>query len=354
MSVIRDNVKNKQASENTIYHALYGHYYLKYSIDFLSKVYVKDRSTIYRWIKNYENDGLIKRKQKESVYIKFDAEKRAWLGKLYTKRPILTLEEASRLFYAKYKEQISSSSISFILHEHGLTWKRLERRAVQISLTDISRFTLEINSIKWINQSLVFLDEVSFDNKGMLRKNGYGLKGKSLVFRGEFCRKSRVSALCFLGSDGLLNCYTTEGTFDRHKFVYYIRKFVLDNDSLVDTYPGRYSVFIMDGAAIHLDENLVSYLRSMGLLVVFLPAYSPFFMPIEIVFGLMKRALRKIYTENSKTPLEHHISRVLKMFSNRDMTKIFKKCGYLPNGTFDPSIGLQKDSEYYKDTGFDH
>lgn len=59
-------------------------------------------------------------------------------------------------------------------------------------------------------------------------------------------------------------------------------------------------------------------------------------MPIEIVFSLAKRALRKIYEENSKTPLEHHVARVMSHFSSRDMTKIFKKCGYLPNGTFDP------------------
>lgn len=352
MSLIRSDVEEKQASVNTIYHCLYGHQFLKYSVDFLSKVYVKDRATIYRWIKSFEENGFVKRKEKEKVYLKFNSDKRKWLANLYEKRPILTLEEASRLFFAHFNETVSPASVSVMLREQGMTWKCLERRAIQISLKDIARFTLEMNSFSWIHHSLVFLDEVSFDNRGMLRKRGYGLKGKSLVFRGEFVRKARVSALCFMGAEGLLNCYTTPGTFDRTKFVFYLRKFILDNDSQVNTYPGRYSVFILDGAAIHMDKNIVFYLRSIGIKVIFLPSYCPFYMPIEIEYGLMKRLLRKIYTENSKIPLEHHIARVVKMFTNRKTTGLFRKCGYLANGVFDPSIGLNNNDSFYKDTGF--
>lgn len=39
----------------------------------------------------------------------------------------------------------------------------------------------------------LLLGEVSFHNKGMLRKNRYGLKGKILVFHGELCRKTTVN-----------------------------------------------------------------------------------------------------------------------------------------------------------------
>lgn len=59
-------------------------------------------------------------------------------------------------------------------------------------------------------------------------------------------------------------------------------------------------------------------------------------MTIEIVFGLMKRQLRTMYTENSKIKLEILIATALNKFKNKNMTDI-----YLSNGRFDPTIGLQ-------------
>lgn len=339
MSVILNEV-DKQASKNTIYHCLYAYYFLNYKKNQLALIYKKDRSTISRWIERYEREGSVNRKQREHVYAKFDKEKRDWLLNLYHEKPILTLNESCQLFYEKFNSQISPSSVSFILREGGLTWKRVERRAIQISDTDIIRFTLEINNIEWLLQNIVFLDEIGFDSKGILRKNGYGRKGKRLLYRGEFNRRPRISALCFMGVNGLLNCYTTEGTFNRSKFIECCRQFALDSDSLVQQYPGRYSLWIMDGAKIHLDKNLVSYLRSLGLIIVYLPAYAPFFMPIETVFALFKRQLSKLYVENSKIPFQITVAETFNLLSKKNMEKIFKKCGYFPNGRFYPNTAM--------------
>jgi hypothetical protein len=49
-----------------------------------------------------------------------------------------------------------------ILTEANLTWKVLERRAIQINEKDLLRFANELLSVPWIIQNLVFLDEVSF------------------------------------------------------------------------------------------------------------------------------------------------------------------------------------------------
>lgn len=116
-----------------------------------------------------------------------------------------------------------------ILHDAGLTWKVLERRALQINQDDILRFCKELMSFPWLIQNLVFLDEVSFDNRDMLRKKGFGFKGQKLFYRGEFCRKPRVSLLCFIGVNGLLDTFSTEGTFDRLKFVECCKEFALRN-----------------------------------------------------------------------------------------------------------------------------
>lgn len=343
MSNIIDNVK-KQASKNTIYHVLFGYFFRGIPIKDLTQIYNKGRTTISRWIKNYEQTGDVARKKSLlAVYRKFDADQRNWLLNLFKERPILHQNEAAYLFFEKFQSQISTSSISTILSDAGLTWKVLERRAIQIQIEDIMRFANELLSFPWTLENLVFLDEVGFDNKDMLRKRGYALKGQKLIYRGEFVRKPRISLLCFIGVHGMLNCYQTEGTFTRLKFVDFCRHFAIDFDSKVQQYPGRYSVWVMDGAKIHLDKNLIVYLRSLGIIVLFLPAYCPFFNPIEIVFGLMKRELKGKYIENTKMDIKMFIGEAVNNFSNKNFKNIFKKCGYLASGKFDQSLAFDAD-----------
>lgn len=156
-----------------------------------------------------------------------------------------------------------------------------------------------MSAIQWDLSALTFLDEVSFDNRGMLRNKGYGVRGERLVHQGEFVRKPRISLLCFLGQTGLQASYQTEGTFTRKIFFDYLSDFALSKK--VETYPGCHSVFIMDGARIHCDPNITAYLRSLGLVVIFLPAYCPFYNPLEIIFGLCKKLMKKNYREDTTT-----------------------------------------------------
>ena len=48
----------------------------------------------------------------------------------------------------------------------------VERRALQIREDDIIRFTNEVSNLDCTISAFMALDEVSFDNKGMLRRRG--------------------------------------------------------------------------------------------------------------------------------------------------------------------------------------
>ncbi|POM60573.1 Serine/threonine-protein kinase rio2 [Phytophthora palmivora] len=151
---------------------------------------------------------------------------------------------------------------------------------MNIKVSDIVRFMLELSTIKWCQMNIQFLDEVGFDNRGMLRSRGYCLKGKKLAFRGKFNRKARVSLLCFISVDGLVETFHTDGTFDRSKFVGCCRVHA-HSGKTVYQYPRRGSVWILDGAKIHWHPDTVYYLRALGIIPIFLPAYYPFYNPIE-------------------------------------------------------------------------
>lgn len=342
------SVVTRQAEENTKYHALYGHYFLNISRKQLAVIYNKTRATIGNWINQYETEGSVARRIAVSkVFRKFGEEKRQFLVELYKSRPVLYLCEAKDIFRRQFGISISVASIHTILHEKGLTWKVLERRAIQIRLKEVLRFCDELSKIQWSWEQLVFLDEASFDGRDMIRKRGYGAKGERLLHRGEFSRSIRSSVLCFIGAGGVLNVYETEGTFDRKKFVQYLKRFALDKNSKVKQYPGQHSIWILDGARIHCHENITFYLRSLGIIPIFLPAYCPMFNPIEFLFGMVKRKLQKLNENERKVDASAILCKVFNTFLNYDMTKLFKNCGYLANGQFDPSNGIGQDLGKY-------
>ncbi|XP_055633138.1 uncharacterized protein LOC129773551 [Toxorhynchites rutilus septentrionalis] len=192
MANIHENVLHRHASVSTVYHCLYGYFYLGIKMNTLAKIH--HHSTISLWIRFYDENKYFGRKERAKVYLQFGPKEKSWIVNLYKDCPILYLLEAKERFERTFHKSISSASISRILHSEGYTWKVLERRAMQLRQKDIYRFQSDMTITAWDIHCLVFLDEISFDNRGLLRNKGYAPVGKRLIYRWEFVRKPR----CFL------------------------------------------------------------------------------------------------------------------------------------------------------------
>ena len=75
--------------------------------------------------------------------------------------------------------------------------------------------------------------------------------------------------------------------------------------------------------------------------VVFLPAYCPFFNPIESMFSALKARMRRHYKEGQLPPskLREFVSQVLKDMRFMCMRGYFEACGYGVANEFDVSQG---------------
>lgn len=343
--MIFDQIK-KHASDEVKCYALYGFFYLGLKKGQLAKMYRKDITTITNWIDRYEETGTVCRKATVRAPTKFDKEKITWLLELYHKNPILYLDEAKEKFQSKFGVSISASYICKILHDNNMSWKTLEVRAMQIKSSEIERFFYELEAVDWEYSNLVFLDEVSMDNRGILRRKGYGIVGEKLIYRGEYIRRPRISFLCFLGQTGILDTYKTDGTFTRLKFFECCKEFALGGSC--QTYPGRCSVWILDGARIHCHPSIIRYLRSVGIIPIFLPPYTPFFNPIEVIFGVVKSHLKRRCGGDSSN-MEMKVNEEFTKMKNFPCTKIFKSCGYVFSGKFDPSVAYKQDIRLFID-----
>ncbi|TPX57283.1 hypothetical protein CcCBS67573_g09274 [Chytriomyces confervae] len=261
-------------------------------------------SCIANWIAAYKQGDDMSGKVKEVTHRKFGVKRHRWLVDLYKAKPVLLLDKAKRHFETQFSGSISAQHISVILRESGLSWKVLERCTIQINQEDVIQFANDLAVTPFLLESLVFLDKVSFDNR----------------------------------VNGLLEASMTEGTFDCTKFAYYYKEFCTSSGHVYQ-YPGPHSMQILNGAKIHCSAELICFLWDLGIIPTFLPTYSPFFNPIEIVFGLVKKLLQHQYVENSKRDLAEFISDVLQMCTNYSFYKIFASCGYSVS-SFNPGVAF--------------
>jgi hypothetical protein len=155
------------------------------------------------------------------------------------------------------------------------------------------------------------------------------VQGTQLLYRGEIIRLPRVSLLCFIDCDGLVETFMTSGTFDLLTIIRCCRQFALSGQA--QQYPSMRSVWILDGARIHCHPSFTYYLRSLGILPI-LPAYCPFFNPIEFFFVVVKRHMRRNYREacTKANDIRKVIATILDSFRNYSLRKVFQHCGYVP------------------------
>lgn len=173
---------------------------------------------------------------------------------------------------------------------------------------------------------LVSLDESALDLRMTWRTRGWGQRGQRVVQKANFVRGqrwvdcaaaagwlyhnsviSRWSILPALTVDGVLDVTVVKGSVTGDRYLQFVER-VLDQ---MNPYPNPYSVLLMDNASIHKSDELeqlvtsrwalyfshnilfVSPDNSSGMRLVYLPAYSPDFNPIEEGFSATKAWIRR-------------------------------------------------------------
>jgi transposase len=171
---LRQYVSSGHATEDAKLFCMYMFHHCLVNQTQLAYYFHKDKTTINSWIAKHERGSLI-RDEAARVKRKFGPEKRQWIVDLYKVYPILYLDETQHRFQAHFQQHISKVSVSTMLREAGLTHKVIERRAIRVTMESVIIFMKELSEFTWLIESLVFLDEVSFDNREMYRKRGFGI-----------------------------------------------------------------------------------------------------------------------------------------------------------------------------------
>ena len=141
-------------------------------------------------------------------------------------------------------------------------------------------------------EMFVWADETGTDKRDQLRKYGYALRGVTPVYHRSLSRGERINAMTAITSSGLLTVELTKANVNGDSFFDFIRGTLIPCMRPFDGV-SPHSILIMDNCVVHHVIEVRDVLQQAGIVVLFLPPYSPDLNPIEEAFSYVKQYLRK-------------------------------------------------------------
>lgn len=254
-----------------------------------SDLFISDR-TVQRYRKNLEGFGthapapcgLTGRPRKMTTVIE-----EGMLEYLNNQPQGPYLDEIQLFLLDTYGVDIHTSNICRSLARMKWTRKKAVRVHPDRNDEDRARFRSSITT--YTANQLVVVDESGCNSRTGDRQWGFAPNG--LVYRMIQTRKrsNNWSVLPALGINGVLEYEIYPGSFNTERFINFIRRLVLK----MTPYPGPRSVLILDNCSTHHDAEIREITEEQGIIIEYLPSYSPDFSPIEPTFSVLKSWIRR-------------------------------------------------------------
>jgi transposase len=166
---------------------------------------------------------------------------------------------------------------------------------------------------------LVFVDEMGL-HTSLAPLYGYSPKGERVRLKVPRNRGKNTTLLASMTLGGMGETMAVEGSTNREVFEAYVEH------ALAPTLQaGR--VVIMDNLSAHKPARVRELIEGRGCELIYLPAYSPDFNPIEEAFSKIKGMLRQAGAR-TKEALVDVLGEALSAVSVQDATGYFEHAGY--------------------------
>ena len=141
---------------------------------------------------------------------------------------------------------------------------------------------------------LVWVDETGSNARDHARKFGYAIRGCTSITHCLLMRGERVNAIAAIASSGLVAFHTVTESVTGHTFFDFLRGTLIPQ-MMPFNGANPHSVLILDNCSVHHIYEVKDLLQQAGILVLFLPPYSPNLNPIDLeeAFNYVKCYLRK-------------------------------------------------------------
>jgi transposase len=172
-------------------------------------------------------------------------------------------------------------------------------------------------------QRFVFLDETATPTT-LTRLRARAPRGERAVGRVPHKRWHSVTLLASLTTAGMGAAMVLDGALARESFEAYVEQLLVP--TLV---PGQ--IVVLDNLPVHKSARARRLIEDAGCHLLFLPAYSPDFNPIELAFAKLKQILRGT-AARTLVGIVAATGPALEAITAADARAFFAHCGYHLSG----------------------
>ena len=166
---------------------------------------------------------------------------------------------------------------------------------------------------------LVFVDEMG-TNTSLSALYAYAPKGRRAYARIPRNRGANTTLLASMSLEGMGPCLAVEGATTATVFEAYVEKVLAPSLR-------RGQIIVLDNLSAHKSERAKELIEERGCQLLYLPAYSPDFNPIEEAFSKIKGALRKAQARTREALIEA-LGVAISAVTTRDAHGFFEHGGY--------------------------
>jgi transposase len=234
--------------------------------------------------------------------------------------PDATLDEHCRMWEAEHGMKVSSATMSRAIK--CLHWTRKKKTLSASEQNKEARAAWRESVSDHKSDQLVFIDEYG-SNIGLTRLMARAPRGQRAYGKVPRNRGKSTTLIASLSLGGIGEAIILEGATQTAAFEHYVEHILGPNLEL-----GQ--IVVMDTLRVHKGERVRQIIEARGCHVLFLPAYSPDFSPIEEAFSKRKAFLRKVGVRTREDLQEVLIKARGNNYSPRCGIGWFRHCGYPP------------------------
>ncbi|KAH9446422.1 hypothetical protein Pst134EA_011271 [Puccinia striiformis f. sp. tritici] len=245
---------------------------------------------------------------------------------LVTEKPSLYADEIQRRLTEEHGITVSVSTILNTLHGRlNMSKKTMRTFNRRQDALEQAHYIWQVGSLP--SNYLVFVDESGVCLEAVQRTQGWAEVGERTPRVERERSTHRFNIIPAISTSGLVAHMVQEETVERNDFEFYLEQILLP---AMNPFPGPNSVLIMDNAQIHHNGLVADLVEERGCLLIYLPAYSPEFNPIEKAFSVYKSTLGR-YEELLTGGEEDYevIDGFVSLVFTSDLTRnLFRASGY--------------------------
>lgn len=168
-------------------------------------------------------------------------------------------------------------------------------------------------------ERLVFVDEMGV-HTSLAPLYGYSPKGERVRLKVPRNRGRNTTLLASITISGMGEAIAVEGSTNKEVFEAYVERALLPTLEAGE-------VVVMDNLSAHKPARVRELIEGKGCELIYLPAYSPDFNPIEEAFSKIKDVVRRAAVR-TKDALIETLGEALSAVSVRDARGYFEHAGY--------------------------